>query len=274
MRKPLKKFLSEAWHRACEAALPGVAVEVVEHTGSTNEDLLLEARAGAPTKPKVLVAFAQTAGRGRMDRVWYGGPQPGASVLLSVAVPWSAVPLQGAVTLACGLAVAQTLRAHEVAAQIKWPNDVLLQGRKLAGLLAETTLDLENRRTLVVGLGLNLWHPTVGAPFAALSEAVSLPDVRTAWSTWTPRLAAALLEGIAQMRAGGFAAAVGRYESLMAWRGEAVVALDPHTQHVLAQGVLRGVDDAGRVLLDVEGAPVALSSGEISLRRDREGELT
>jgi BirA family biotin operon repressor/biotin-[acetyl-CoA-carboxylase] ligase len=134
------------------------SVEVVASTGSTNADLL--ARGGA--EGQVLVAEEQTAGRGRMGRSWTS--VPGASLTFSVLLRPTSVPpaRRGWLPLLTGVAVASALRsAVAVPAMLKWPNDVLVGGRKLAGILAEQSPD---GSTVVVGVGLNVATPEDALP--------------------------------------------------------------------------------------------------------------
>jgi BirA family transcriptional regulator, biotin operon repressor / biotin---[acetyl-CoA-carboxylase] ligase len=126
-------------------------IRVIQETGSTNADLLKEARAGA-AEGLVLVAETQTAGRGRLDRSWSSPPRAAltASVLLRPAgVPPSALAW---LPLLTGIAVAAALRDEAgVSAGLKWPNDVLVADRKIAGILAEVHGD-----AIVAGVGLNV----------------------------------------------------------------------------------------------------------------------
>src|SRR5215475_5955928 len=129
---------------------PWREVRVVEETGSTNADLLAEARSGA-AEGLVLVAEAQTAGRGRMGRRWISPPRRALtfSVLLRPAV---SAGLLGWVPLLAGVAVASALEhTAGVDARLKWPNDVLAGGAKLAGILAERW-----GGAIVVGTGINV----------------------------------------------------------------------------------------------------------------------
>jgi BirA family biotin operon repressor/biotin-[acetyl-CoA-carboxylase] ligase len=126
-------------------------IRVIEETGSTNAVLLGEARAGA-AEGLVLVAESQTAGRGRLGRSWSSPPRAAltCSVLLRPAgVP---PPARAWLPLLTGIAVAAALRAEAgVAAGLKWPNDVLVGDRKIAGILAEAHGD-----AVVAGVGLNV----------------------------------------------------------------------------------------------------------------------
>lgn len=129
---------------------PWVDVRVVAETGSTNADMVAAAGAGARAGT-VLVAERQTAGRGRLDRRWSAPAGSGLtfSTLLRPAVP---LAVWGWLPLLAGLAVADSLReVADVPAELKWPNDVLVRGRKVAGILAERAGD-----ALVVGVGLNV----------------------------------------------------------------------------------------------------------------------
>jgi BirA family transcriptional regulator, biotin operon repressor / biotin---[acetyl-CoA-carboxylase] ligase len=123
-------------------------VDVVRRTGSTNADLLAR---GGP-EGQVLVAEEQTAGRGRMGRSWES--QPGASLTFSVLLRPAAVPpaRRGWLPLLTGVAVATAVRSvAAVPATLKWPNDVLVADRKLAGILAE-----QSGEAVVIGIGINV----------------------------------------------------------------------------------------------------------------------
>lgn len=133
----------------------GWQVSVVEETGSTNADLLLAAATGAPDR-SVLVARHQTAGRGRLDRRWEA--QPGANLLVSLLfreIPETPHVLTQRVGLA---AIAACQQVAGVTPSLKWPNDLLLDGAKLAGILAQAKLG--EQPAVVVGIGLNVgWAP-------------------------------------------------------------------------------------------------------------------
>jgi len=152
-----------------EAVLGGLwtSVEVEGTTGSTNADLL---ERGGP-EGQVLVAEEQTAGRGRMGRSWVS--QPGASLTFSVVLRPVFVPAarRGWLPLLAGVAVATAVSAvAAVAATLKWPNDVLIDDRKLAGILAEQSGD-----AVVIGIGLNVATPRDALPTSPVGpQATSL----------------------------------------------------------------------------------------------------
>ena len=171
-------------------------VEAVATTGSTNADLMARARERAFRSPVLRVAGTQTGGRGRLGRRWLDG---GASLLFSLGLPWRKDPASTPeVTLACGLAAAEALHAQGIHVGLKWPNDLLLDGRKLAGILCEMAEDPAGGRSLIIGMGVNLILPAglrdgIDQPVAELAERVP-PDrllAERAW--WLGRFADAML---------------------------------------------------------------------------------
>ena len=155
------------------AALAGTRFGPVEwhaEIDSTNRVLLDAARAGCAAG-RVVVADAQTAGRGRLDRTWTA--PPGGSLLVSVLLRPS-IPREHwhLLTTTAGLAAAEAVdRATRgaVRPRLKWPNDLVLPAGKLAGLLAETTGD-----ALVLGMGLNVDWPAVPDELVGIATAISL----------------------------------------------------------------------------------------------------
>ena len=142
---------------------------MVAETGSTNADLLDAAAAGAPDR-SVLVAGHQTAGRGRLDRRWEA--PPGANLLVSMLfrhVPRHLHELTQRVALAAADAAERTAG---VRAELKWPNDLLVDGAKLAGVLAQSSgVPGSTEQVVVVGIGVNVGWAPEGA--ARLGDAVA-----------------------------------------------------------------------------------------------------
>lgn len=131
-------------------------IEVVDSTGSTNADLAMSARRGE--RPgKVLISREQTAGRGRLARQWVSPSD--ASISMSMLLePSQPATSWGWLSLLAGMAVRGALRQlapEGVTVSLKWPNDVLLDGKKVCGILAER-LEYDRRALAVVGLGINL----------------------------------------------------------------------------------------------------------------------
>ncbi len=159
-------------------------LRIADETGSTNADAAAAARAGA-AEGLVVVAERQTAGRGRFDRHWESPPRAG----LTLSVLLRPGRLNGWLPLLAGVALVETVRRlGEVDAVLKWPNDLLIDERKCAGILAESVGD-----GVVVGIGLNV---TLREDELPVPEATSL---RLAGAACTDRdpLLRALLRGFA-----------------------------------------------------------------------------
>jgi BirA family transcriptional regulator, biotin operon repressor / biotin---[acetyl-CoA-carboxylase] ligase len=130
-----------------------VSIEVLDATPSTNAVAVERAQAGAP-EGLVVVADHQTAGRGRLDRVWEtpAGTAVTFSLLLRPTAPTRSWPW---LPLLTGYAVDKALKARGLDAGVKWPNDVLIGGRKVAGILVER-IETPDGPAAVVGVGINV----------------------------------------------------------------------------------------------------------------------
>ncbi|QUQ70890.1 biotin--[acetyl-CoA-carboxylase] ligase [Kutzneria sp. CA-103260] len=175
------------------AALTGpyAQVDVVASTGSTNADLRVAARAGAADRT-VLFAEEQTAGQGRRARTWVSPPHTGlyVSVLLRPDVPPQRIPW---ITLLAGVALARTVTGLGVDAALKWPNDLLANGSKCAGVLAEAD------DGVVLGMGLNVAAlPGDVPPGAGGLPATSL-EQQDASTTDRTEIAIQLLTNLAEL---------------------------------------------------------------------------
>ncbi|RJG03137.1 biotin--[acetyl-CoA-carboxylase] ligase [Noviherbaspirillum sedimenti] len=266
MNASLSAAAIAAW---AQTAASHVAVEVVGQTASTNADLL--ARVGQLVQPTLLAAASQTAGRGRAGRTWMS--DAGASLTFSLAWPVrrSLRELSG-LPLAVGVALADTLASCAVPVRLKWPNDLLMDGAKLGGILIETALEKSGggqQLWAVIGVGMNLALPEelarqIGRPAAALPGA-AIQDRNRLLGLLLNGLAGALL----QFEREGFAAFMTRWNALHAWAGQAVQILD-HDRIVL-EGVAVGVDAQGQLLLDTADGRVPVLAGDVSLRMKDEG---
>ena len=133
----------------------GHTVIVLAETGSTNDDLRTKAEAGAP-EGVVVVAEAQTRGRGRLGRPWVSPAGKNLTMSVLLRPRWPAEECFR-ITLLAGLAVAETLaERYGLKPRIKWPNDVLIRERKLCGILAEMKASAGRVDYVVLGLGVNL----------------------------------------------------------------------------------------------------------------------
>ena len=189
---------------------------------STNRLAADLARAGA-ADGVVVGADQQTAGRGRRGRTWES--RPGAALLVSVVLR----PVPALVTLAAGVAAAEACEAVAgVPTSLKWPNDVLVDGRKAGGILSELVGD-----AAVVGLGLNLSGAPVGA--ACLGAAVDRDALLTAW-----------LDGLDRVAAGA-GDVLARYRARCSTLGRRVRVELPDST---VEGTAEAVDEQGRLVVD------------------------
>lgn len=248
----------------CRDTARHITVQVVEETGSTNADLL--SSVDTLTAPQLLVAEKQTAGRGRAGRTWHSAP--GASLTFSLAWKFG-MPVQALIglPLAVGVALAETLGALGIEVQLKWPNDVLHEGGKLAGILIETTSAGNAAQAgswAVVGIGVNMTvseqlAARIDRPVATMPRLAELDQDRL-----MANLLSGLAEALAQFEHEGLAAFVPRWNALHAYTGQSVVILD--NGRVLHEGIAAGIDASGRFLLDGAAGRIAVMAGDVSLR--------
>jgi BirA family biotin operon repressor/biotin-[acetyl-CoA-carboxylase] ligase len=166
--------------------------------------------------------------------------------------------------LAVGIAIAEALAAFDVAVRLKWPNDVLLGERKLAGILIETAAQGRDASWAVIGIGINL------APDAALAARIGQPVAGLPQPGAVDReqllaaLASRLAEAMMQFEQHGLQAFVERWNGLHAHAGQPVVIVDQG--RIVHEGIARGIDWIGRLLLDTGDGSVAVMAGDVSLR--------
>jgi len=240
--------------------------------GSTN-DVAWEARAAAAPHGTVVVADQQTRGRGRAGRVWHSAPGRGLalSVLLYLGGDRRGA---GVLTLAAGLALAQALERLGVAAELKWPNDVLLGGRKLAGILGERRGAAPGGGTgeaAVIGLGANVAEREADFPPGLRARATSLAIAGAALGRET--VAAAFLDALEPLvdaLAAGERAAV-----LAAWQARAAFWGAPVTVRTPAgavSGIARRLDPDGVLVLELDsGAETTVLAGDLELEATQPG---
>jgi BirA family biotin operon repressor/biotin-[acetyl-CoA-carboxylase] ligase len=233
-------------------------VRVVAETGSSNADLAARA---AEDEGLVLVAEYQNAGRGRLDRQWTAPPRSG--IFVSVLLRPDDVPVQhwGWLPLLVGVAAAQaTTRVAGIDVRLKWPNDLLVGERKLAGILAERA-----GSSVVVGMGLNVSLredelPVPGAVSLGLAGSITtdrdplLRAVLRDLETWYGRWRAAGGDA----RASGLHAA---YTESCATIGRRVRVELPAGQTLV--GTATGIDDDGRLIVATPDGPQPVGAGDV-----------
>lgn len=252
--------------------LQALPVQVALVTASTNEDALREVSAGAAT-PFACLAERQLAGRGRRGRAWQS--PLGSNIYLSLCLSFElgAAALEG-LSLVVGLGVLDVLRRAglDERAGLKWPNDLWVDGRKLAGILIELAGDMDGRCQVVIGVGINLvplpdsMADEVVQPWTDLASELGQRPQRNAL---VADLLATLLASCERFAREGFAPFRDHWQAVDVLMGRAVlVSSGPNT----VAGRCCGVDPRGALLVDVDGEVQALHGGEVTLRPSEPGE--
>jgi BirA family biotin operon repressor/biotin-[acetyl-CoA-carboxylase] ligase len=230
---------------AVRGELPPLAGPVVffHQTASTNDTALALAADGA-AEGLVVIADAQTAGRGRQGRVWHS---PAASGLYVSVILRPAARAASLLTLAAGVALAEGVEAATaLTADIKWPNDLLIGRRKLAGILAESAA--AGLACVVLGYGINVhareWPADIQTRATSLESELGRSVER--WALCAHTLSA-LARRYRDLKAGRFDAI------LDAWRRRSPSCRDArvswHTPAGLVSGITAGIDDQGALLV-------------------------
>jgi BirA family biotin operon repressor/biotin-[acetyl-CoA-carboxylase] ligase len=294
------RWPSEAIWQTLAPSLPGFTVEVLPQIDSTNSELMRRFRAAtaAAKSPEtlLLVAEQQSAGRGRLGRSWYS--RAGTSLTFSIGLPlqpadWSGLSLAVGVSLADSLQPGGGGRGSDQATstipalQLKWPNDLWLDQRKLGGILVETA-SWGTQRYVVIGVGLNVsqpdpdlaaWGtptpalsarpaalasstasapPEATAPVAATSLQALWPGVDAPWAL--EAVAAPLLHAVLNFETQGFAAFQARFAARDALAGRAVQLSDG------TQGQACGVSALGALRVLTSDGMREVNSAEVSVR--------
>lgn len=248
-----RERLGVTWGRPCR---------ILHETESTNDLALADASTDAKTGI-VWVAREQMLGRGRRGNRWLA--EPGSALLCSTLLRWPGPPDNlGGFALAAGLAVREVASRHVAASvEVKWPNDVLVRGRKLAGILVEAR-KANASHAVVIGVGLNVHARSFpeGAPRATslaleggrdLELELLLAELLGALETRTRAL---LTGGVAPLalEANRFDALAGRMLRVERNEGSSLDAVE---------GVARGLSPEGHLLLEVDGRLVSVVSGHV-----------
>ncbi|MEE4298703.1 MAG: biotin--[acetyl-CoA-carboxylase] ligase [Pseudomonadales bacterium] len=259
-RGRLDLLLAAAGPRTCRTQILGV-------TGSTNDDAreLLERVADEATRPRVVLAEAQVAGRGRRGKNWQS---PVASNLyLTQIEPLAGGPESaGGLSLVMGVAVADALeRLHGIDVALKWPNDLLVGGRKLGGILVELAM-ARGRCHALIGIGVNVRLPgyvarAIDQPWIDLAALGVRAPARN-------ETAAALISSVRAMaqtfRGHGFDARLrARWQARDPFFGREVIVSG---RDDVITGIARGIDDSGELLVDTPRGRRSVGAGEVSIR--------
>lgn len=276
----LEESMLSAHDLADLQALPEVAtIECHDTLGSTMDRGRELAAAGSVPLPALVLAMRQQAGRGRRGASWW---QPPGSLAMTLVLESGASAATGPLPLwapACGLAVVETVHAllPTLSPAVRWPNDIELHGRKLAGILVEAT----TTQRVLIGIGMNTTGSAAAAPAGLADRLTTLPDAtgqslphRNLLAVLVPRLLATIAEVATPV---GRADVVRRYRAACSLTGhpvqlfdvlaEPVAGLSPavaRRQTARLSGLCRGIDEDGRLLVETAEGLQAVIAGSLT----------
>ena len=251
---------------AAQMKAQDIAVEIVQQTVSTNQDLLNRVKAGQIDGNTLLLAVNQTGGRGRNGRRWVAAQDH--SLTFSLAWCFSRpAPLISGIPLTAGVAVAQALAQCGVKVQLKWPNDILKNGGKVAGILTETAGNRHDHWA-VIGIGVNLHLSD------AMEKTIGQPAADMPWLAQMDRnrLMALLIDSLAHhlrlLDEKGFDSLASVWNNLHAHYLKPVTIVQGSRK--LMSGRALGIDREGRLLIQTGKGIETILSGDVSLRTEQE----
>jgi BirA family transcriptional regulator, biotin operon repressor / biotin---[acetyl-CoA-carboxylase] ligase len=251
----LKKILSQ---------LPLGDIRYFDSIGSTNNEALAWATGGAKDL-SLVIADEQTAGRGRLDRKWFT-PRGTALAFSLILHPTAAEkPYLTRIVGLAALAVTDALRTRGLIAQIKWPNDVLLNGHKVAGILVESVWSGEEVDCVVIGIGVNVLRGAVPSEELLLFPATSLEE-SLGPAVQRETILLDILAGIIALRSHlGTDSFIASWEKVLAFRGEQIQVEQEDGSAV--KGKLLGLESDGSLrLIDENGKSMTVRFGDVRLR--------
>ena len=240
------------------------SIRYFDSLGSTNDEALAWATSGAKDM-SLIVADEQTMGRGRYDRPWFTPPGTALAFSLIIHPSSDERPHLSRLVGLAALAIATSLQARGLYPEIKWPNDVLLNRRKIAGVLIELVWSGEDIENVVIGVGVNITKRSVPStdilrfPATSLEDALGQPvdraevlhDILAAFIALRPRL--------------GTDELLAQWEKVLAYQGRQV-QVDMGGGQVIT-GKVAGLESDGSLKLrDESGTPVTVRFGDVRLR--------
>jgi BirA family biotin operon repressor/biotin-[acetyl-CoA-carboxylase] ligase len=251
-------------------------LESVDQSTSTNEDLMARWRAGQLWEPIARKAITQTSGKGRLGRAWVSHAKQ--ALTFSVAYPFkkSISELSG-LSLACGLAVIKGISQASGISQedlkksglgLKWPNDIFINDKKLAGMLLEGgQLDTTQATWIVIGIGINLTtdealENSIQRPIASLDQIseVKAMDADVLWLAILKELAAT----IELFEQHSFSKFQEEWNSWDIYKNKTCTIIQ--NEEIQHEGFERGVDDQGHLLIESNHKMQKIISGDVSLK--------
>ena len=233
----------------------------VRETGSTNEDAFALGKAGEPAGI-VCVAESQTRGRGRMDRSWFS--PPGAGLYCSVLLrPSLTLPDAGLLSFCAALAMTEAVRSAGLPASVKWPNDIVYEGRKLCGILSVCDGDSAGLRFAVIGSGLNLLPGSYPEELRCRAACLADFGIRADREELLRRYLDSLARAVETLEKEGFAPLRCRLEEVCILLSRPVKV----TGGQQAEGIAEGIGEHGELLLRTAGGVLLpVTCGDVSVR--------
>ncbi len=255
------KIIQQAW----QTAYPNAKLNIMVSVDSTNQ-YLLQQTSDDLSSPAIVLAEYQTAGRGRRGKTWVS--PFGNNIYLSMRYQFkqNVGQLMG-LSLAVGVAVSRVLTKlgiHDI--QLKWPNDVLYQGKKLCGILLEMQGESHGPQTVIAGVGLNIKLPnsvadSIDQPWIALDSIVS--GMTLSRNELASQLIKEMLDSFVSFEQQGLT------PFRQAWQQQDKVInkkVNLLLGERIVQGIARGVDEQGALLVETESGIQRFYSGEVSVR--------
>ncbi len=243
-----------------------IVVEIVQQTVSTNQDLLNRIMTEQITGNTLLLAIEQTGGKGRNGRRWYADRDHSLTFSLAWCFSRPAIMVPG-IPLTAGIAVAQALVRCGVKVQLKWPNDILKNGGKVAGILTEIP-GSHHDHWAVIGIGINLHLSD------EMEKTISQPAADMPWLAQMDRnrlmaqLINSLVHYLTLLDEKGFDSLASVWNNLHAHHLKPVAIVQESKK--LLSGIALGIDREGRLLIKTGKGIEVVMSGDVSLRTEQE----
>ncbi|WP_237690651.1 biotin--[acetyl-CoA-carboxylase] ligase [Paenibacillus caui] len=265
LRSQPSRMNAAAIMAASKASVLGRSLKLLTVTESTQEDVRQLAEQGAP-EGTLVIAEEQTKGRGRMGRRWYSPAGKGLwmSLLLRPQLPLTSAPQ---LTLLTAVAVCRAIRlAASVNAGIKWPNDILIDGRKVCGILLESACEDERIRYCIAGIGIdvNLSEPEVPEELRRIMTSLMIESGQPVDRSV---LAGAIMTEMEQLYTlyvqDGFASIANLWEALSVSLHQPVTASTPSGE---LKGTATGLDPSGALVIRLQnGQTHKIFSGDVAI---------
>ena len=244
--------------------LPIGDIKYFDSIGSTNDEALAWAANDAKDL-SLVVADEQTAGRGRLDRKWFTPPGTALAFSLILRPAEAERPHLSRMVGLAALSITDSLLARGLSPQIKWPNDILLNGRKVAGILIESVWSGEDVDCIVIGMGVNILKGAIPDtdmllfPATSLEDALGYPAER---AEVLHDILAALIGLRPQLSTDEFMA---KWEELLAYRGRQV-QVQMGSEGSVTGNIIGLETDGSLQLLDQDGKSLTVQFGDVRLR--------